>query len=104
MAKIIWTEPALNNLDDIAEYIALSNLPAAQRLVQKIFEKVDRLEQHPKSGKVPQELSKLDYREVIVNPCRIFYKQVDDKVFILYVMRQEQQLKKYVFENQLNAV
>lgn len=100
MAKIIWTEPALNNLEDVAEYIALSNLPAAQRLVKKVFEKVDRLEQHPKSGKIPQELPKFGFRELIVNPCRIFYKQVDKKVFILHVMRQEQQLKKYVFENQ----
>ena len=99
MAKIIWTEPSLNNLDDIAEYIALNNVAAAKRVVQNVFEKVDRLEQHPRSGKVPQELSNLGLREVIVNPCRIFYKHLDDKVFILHVMRQEQQLKKYILEN-----
>lgn len=33
MAEIIWTEPALNDLDDIAEYIALSNVEAARQLV-----------------------------------------------------------------------
>ncbi len=96
----VYGSNAHNNLDDIAEYIALSNLPAAQRLVQTVFEKVDRLEQHQKSGKVPPELLKLGFREVIASPCRIFYKQVSDKVYILHVMRQEQQLKKYVLENQ----
>lgn len=99
MAEIIWTEPALNNLDDIASYIALNNIDAAKQLVQTIFEKVDRLEQHPKSGKTPKELANLGLREIIVKPCRIFYKQIDSKIFILHIFRQEQQLKKYLLEN-----
>lgn len=38
MAEVIWSEPALNDLDAIADYIALDNPEAARRLVQKIFE------------------------------------------------------------------
>ena len=38
MAEVIWAEPALNDLDAIADYIALDNPDAARRLVQKIFE------------------------------------------------------------------
>ena len=30
MARIVWTEPALNDLNEIAEYIAISNFTAAQ--------------------------------------------------------------------------
>jgi len=41
MAEVIWAEPALNDLDAIADYIALDNPEAARRLVQKIFEHVD---------------------------------------------------------------
>lgn len=51
MAEIIWTNPALDDLNDIAEYIALSNLQSAKKLVSKIFEKVERLELFPESGK-----------------------------------------------------
>ena|SRR6185437_10931478 len=47
MAEVIWAEPALNDLDAIADYIALDNPEAARRLVQKIFEHVDHLESHP---------------------------------------------------------
>jgi plasmid stabilization system protein ParE len=36
MAQVIWAEPALNDLDAIADYIALDNPEAARRLVQKI--------------------------------------------------------------------
>ena len=96
MAEIIWTNPALEDLNDIAEYIALSNLQSAKNLVSKIFEKVERLEMFPESGKKPIELANLNYREVVVNPCRIFYKIDSDKVFILHVMRQERDLRKFL--------
>ena len=80
MAQIIWTEPALSDLDDVAEYISLSNLNAAQKLIEKIFRKIERLEQHPMSGRKPPELKSFNYREVVVNPCRIFYKIEKDAV------------------------
>jgi toxin ParE1/3/4 len=96
MAEIIWTNPALEDLNDIAEYIALSNLQSAKRLVAKIFDKVERLEAFPESGKKPIELTNLNYREVVVNPCRIFYKIDNEKVYILHVMRQERDLRKFL--------
>ncbi|WP_057833222.1 type II toxin-antitoxin system RelE/ParE family toxin [Colwellia sp. TT2012] len=99
MAEIIWTSPALDDINEIAEYIAISNLLAAKKLVQTVFDKVDRLESFPESGKKPLELSKLNYREIIVNPCRIFYKIDGDKVFILHVMRQERDLRKFLLLN-----
>jgi toxin ParE1/3/4 len=74
MAQVIWTEPALNDLSDVAEYIALSNPIAAQQFVQTTFEKVQRLEIFPDSGRIPPELENFSYREIIVNPCRVFYK------------------------------
>lgn len=99
MAEIIWTSPALNDLNDIAEYIALSNVVAAKELVKKVFNKISRLEEHPESGKRPSELSNLNYREVNVNPCRIFYKVESDKVYILHVMRQERDLRRFLLRS-----
>jgi toxin ParE1/3/4 len=96
MAKIIWTEPALDQLDEIAEYIALDNTVAASQFVVKVFTKVDRLEQFPNSGREPPELPDSIYREVICNPCRIFYRGEGKNVLILHVMRDEMQLKKYL--------
>jgi len=96
MAEIIWTNPALEDLNDIAEYIALSNLQASKKWVKKVFDNVDRLETFPESGKKPLELSHLNCREVVVNPCRIFYKIDNEKVFILHVMRQERDLRKFL--------
>ncbi|PKF80644.1 plasmid stabilization protein [Vibrio sp. vnigr-6D03] len=100
MAEIIWTEPALSDLNDIAEYIELENALAAKQLVQTIFSKVESLEAFPESGRIPPELEHLSYREVVVNPCRVFYKQDGGKVFILFVMPAERDLRKFLLNNQ----
>lgn len=99
MAEIVWTEPALSDLNDIAEYIALENTAAAKSLVQAIFAKVERLETFPESGRIPPELEHLTYCEIIVKPCRIFYKQEGDTVFILFVMRAERDLRKFLLSS-----
>lgn len=46
MAQVIWTEPALHELDEIADYISLDDSNSAKNLVQEVFQKVKRL--HPK--------------------------------------------------------
>lgn len=96
MAQIIWTEPALDDLNNIAEYIAVSNPNAAKQLVENVFSKVQTLEQFPDSGRVAEEISNLNYREVVVNPCRVFYKVDNASVYILHVMRQERDLRKFL--------
>jgi toxin ParE1/3/4 len=96
MAQLIWTDPAILDVEEIAQYIALDNYNAAQKLVQNIFVAVERLEKHPLSGRKPPELEKSLYREIIIGPCRIFYKIVSDKVYIIYVMRAERMLRKYL--------
>ncbi|WP_372611316.1 type II toxin-antitoxin system RelE/ParE family toxin [Halomonas sp.] len=96
MADIIWTEPALLELDAIAEYIALDNPLAASRLVNEIFSHIERLEDFPKSGRIPPELPESVYREVVVSPCRVFYREDGNRVLILYVMREEREFRAFM--------
>jgi len=98
MAEIIWTEPALQDLDAIADYIALDKPEAARRLVQRIFQHVEQLCAHPESGSKPHELKGTSYRQIVEPPCRIFYRVDDEKVFIVHVMRGEMRLKKARFQ------
>lgn len=94
MAEIIWSEPALSDLDAIVDYIALENRVAASELVKRIFGHVEQLAVHPESGSRPQELGRSRYRQIVEPPCRIFYRHDGHKVFILYVMRVERLLRK----------
>lgn len=99
MAEVIWTESALQELDAIAEYIALDNPAAASDLVKEVFGKTGRLENFPKSGRIPPELPDSVYREVVVPPCRIFYREDEQRVLVLYVMREELQLRVFMLGN-----
>lgn len=98
MAEVIWTEPALHELDAIAEYIALDKPEAASRFITDIFDKTQRLESFPRSGRTPPELPDSAYREIVVPPCRIFYRECAKRVLILYIMREERRLRAYMLE------
>jgi toxin ParE1/3/4 len=98
VARLIWSQPALLDLEEIAEYIALDSPSAASRYVRKVFRAVERLKRYPNSGRRPAELPATPYREVIVPPCRIFYRAEEDAVFILHVMRSERLLRSFLLE------
>lgn len=97
MAEIIWTEPALQSLDEIADYISLDNPKAARKLVQKVFERVELLSGQPLSGREIPEIETSMYREVIVSPCRIFYRIEEDKLYITFIQREEQNFRNPFF-------
>jgi plasmid stabilization system protein ParE len=99
MAEVIWAEPALSDLDAIADYIALENPDAARALVQRVFHHVERLVDHPRSGSKPPELRGWRYRQIVEPPCRVFYREDPNRVFILYVMRAERLLRPEVLRS-----
>lgn len=103
MAEITWTNPALDQLEEIAEYIALDKPGAASDFVKRVFRIAERLEHFPNSGQVPQELPSSIYRELYVRPCRIFYRQDNDAVLSVHIMREERELRKFLLEAELGS-
>jgi len=53
MAAVIWVESALQDLDAIADYIALDDPQAAKGLILRVFRHVEQLEEQPESGSRP---------------------------------------------------
>jgi plasmid stabilization system protein ParE len=98
VARLVWTEPALADLDAIAEYVAIDKPDAAAVLVARVLEAVARLRRYPSSGKRPPELSKTPYREIVSGPCRVFYRLGSGTVYVLHVMRAERLLRRYMLE------
>ena len=96
MAEVIWTEPALGDLDAIADFIALENPEAARELVRRVFRHVEQLVAHPESGSKPQELKGWRYRQIVEPPCRVFYRhdRKGKRVYVVHVMRGERGLRK----------
>ena len=94
MAQIVWTEPALADLDAIADYIAIENPTAASALVQRVVKHVEQLLEFPESGSKPLDLGPNSrYRQIVEPPCRVFYRFDGSIVLILHVMRAERHLR-----------
>lgn len=94
MAEVVWSEPALADLEAIADYIALEDPAAAAELVQRVLAHVEQLAEHPESGVRVPELGRSRYRQLVEPPCRIFYRHEGQRVFIVHVMRTERLLRK----------
>jgi toxin ParE1/3/4 len=102
MAQIIWTEPAIADIEAIADYIALENPLAARELVQRIVSHVKQLAKHPESGSRPKELgSRSRYRQIVEPPCRVFYRFDGKRAYIVHVMRTERLLRRSVLKRDL---
>lgn len=93
MARLILTEPALEDLGQIADYITLDHPIAAKKLVKKVFTKVELLKNFSEIRPVPHDLPNSRYRHLTVRPLRIFYRVEEDSIFIVYVMRSEKLLQ-----------
>ena len=55
MVKVVWTYSAIFDLDDIGEHIAKDSERYAQLTIEKLFDSVDKLEEHPRGGKMVPE-------------------------------------------------
>lgn len=98
MARLVWTERAISDLDEIVEYIAYDSPEAARRLAKRVKAHVEQLRRHPLSGPVPHENAGGPYRQISESPCRAIYRFDGKNVIILRVLRSERLLRPGFFE------
>jgi len=84
--KIVWTEKAEKQLDQIFEYISSDSLLYAQRTVSQIIEEAEGIPPHSRKGRKVPEYQRDDIREVFHHPYRIIYSLKDDTIVILSVI------------------
>jgi len=73
MAKINWTFQALEDVNDIAEYLAQNSTRYANHIVELIFEKANLLASFPELGRVVPETNIKSIRELVVKKYRLIY-------------------------------
>jgi addiction module toxin, RelE/StbE family len=83
--RIKWLRLALQDINEIAEYIALDNPHAARQLVKQIWLKATLLSAHPEIGR-PGRVS--GTRELFIDGTRYIvpYRIVEDQIQILRVL------------------
>ena len=93
MRKIVWSKRAIRHLIAIEEYIAEDKPDAAERIAARIIEAVERLAEHPESGR-PGRIS--GTRELIVDgtPYIIPYRVRRNSVELIAVFHGRQRWPK----------
>lgn len=86
MAKVIWTTPALDDLQDIISFISKDSKVYAERFGARIIRTPRRLVQFPLSGRVVPEFKNDAIRELIYGAYRIIYTIEDDTCYIVAVI------------------
>ncbi len=81
---------AIEDADNIFDYIAMEDPDAAERLLVKITGAMKSLGENPQRGARIRNklLATLDFRFLLVEPYLIFYKVEDQGVFIHHIIHQ----------------
>lgn len=85
MARITWTEQALDDLDAVCLFIARDAPRYAEAFAGRVFRATERLAQFPRSGRVVPEIGRDDIREIVVQHYRVIYRYLPDEAQILTV-------------------
>lgn len=94
MVAVIWIDQVIEDLDNIAEYIAQDSLKYAAITVNKLFQRTEILKAHPKIGRIVPETNQESIRELIEGNYRIIYEIVsEDRIEILTVYHSAHRLK-----------
>jgi plasmid stabilization system protein ParE len=84
--QIEWSQPAINDLRSLVQYIARDDGTTAERFGNRIIAKIESIAAFPHIGRVVPEFHQEPLREVILPPYRLIY-EVDDQNHRIYVLR-----------------
>lgn len=85
MASIIWTENALQDIDNIANFIGKDSEFYAKQFVAKLIAATEKLERYPEIGRPLNELPQSVYKEIQFKKYRIIYRFDEVHVYIINV-------------------
>ncbi len=86
MVKVIWTEQAIDDLTNIANYSSGYSEQYASAIVSKLFSKTNILKSMPRIGRMVPERNNDKIRELIEGNYRIIYEiSGEDQIDILTV-------------------
>jgi toxin ParE1/3/4 len=77
--KIVWTEPALDDLRDICSYLATKDLNSSERVGKDTLSHVNILEKFPFIGPKYPQGSSGRVCEILCRNYRIFYRVSEEQ-------------------------
>lgn len=68
MGRVVWTDPAIDDLQEIMDFIARDSPRYALRTGERIYEAVGRLSHGLRTGSIVPEFGVDHFREVLMYP------------------------------------
>ena len=87
--NVLWTQTAIEDLDDIINYIANDSIESSKKIFYQIKKKSENLKTFPNRGRIIPELKYHNietYREIIIDPWRLFYRIEKNNVYVLSII------------------
>jgi toxin ParE1/3/4 len=84
--KIVWTEPAVEDLRELHAYIARDSAVYASDFAERIISAAESVLAHPKLGRVVPEQHDENVRELLYQHYRIIYRVKNDLIAMLAVI------------------
>ncbi|PUB83005.1 MAG: type II toxin-antitoxin system mRNA interferase toxin, RelE/StbE family [gamma proteobacterium symbiont of Ctena orbiculata] len=91
--RLVWSDAALEDINEIAEYIHRGSPHYAQRVVEELFAATDLLPEQPRMGRVVPELGQQEIRERFVYSYRLIYEIHSAELHILAVIHGKRLLE-----------
>ncbi len=83
---ILWTDPSLDDLRAIRDYIAKDSETYAVSFIESILSAAEQLAVLPRMGRMVPEADVPDIRELIFGSYRIIYQVQQETILILAVI------------------
>jgi plasmid stabilization system protein ParE len=90
--KLIWTDPSIEDLRAVREYIGRDSDYYAADLVEQVVLSVERLVRFPNLGRVVPEAQDENIRELMHQNYRIIYRIAGERVEILTIVHGSRDL------------
>ena len=90
--RIIWSDDAVEDIQQIADYIGRDSGHYARVVVSRILESTRKLSRHPRIGRVVPEVGDQAFRELLVYSYRVIYRVEKQRVTIETIAHGKQNL------------
>lgn len=92
MGRVIWTDSAIADLEEIMDYIARDSPRYALSVGERIYEAAGKIELGARAGWMVPEFGMDQFREVLMKPYRIVYEIRGQGCYIVAVIHGSRDL------------
>jgi len=105
--RVMLTNDAARDLEELYDYIALHDAPRkADYVLDQIEKAFSKLSEFPERGAYPKEMLTLgirEYRQIFFKPYRIIYRVMEKNVYVLLIVDGRRDMQSLLQRRLLDA-